>query len=86
MLDKYIEAVTSGTVNGYGYIDSLTDGQITILTGIVGAITKGKYSNDRDGLKEFTLECSQDGKDSNRKLFDRYARNVVLAADDLAVA
>ena len=55
MLEKYMEALESGVVNGYGYISSLSDEQIDILCGIASAVTKTPISS-REELKSFTTE------------------------------
>ena len=80
MLDKYVDALRSGKVNGFGYIDSLSDGQIKILCQIVVAVTRSKIkATDRDGLKYFTLKV-------NSKVFDKYVKNVIKAYDELVAA
>lgn len=79
MINEYIKALAEGVTNGYGYIEKLTDVQIDILCGIVNAISKIKYSVDKDGLRKFTKENSN----KNNKIFEKYIENVILATNDL---
>ena len=74
MLEKYMRAITTGRVNGYGFIDRLTEEQIGVLCGIATAVSK-KSVQTREELKDFTLNYSR----ANVKVFDRYVDNAVLA-------
>lgn len=75
ILDVYIKDVTSGNVNGYGYIDDIHDAAAESLCKIIFAIT-GYEASTKDDIKLFT-------KNADRKSFDRYALNVVNAYDDM---
>lgn len=75
MLKQYIDAIISGTVNGYGYIDSLSAGQVEILCRIASVVSEKAIQNAFE-LKTFTVNADKD-------IFNRYAENVLLAYDDL---
>lgn len=75
MLEKYIQALKTGTVNGYGYIDTLSAGQIEILCRIASSVSEKAIQTAFD-LKTFTVNA-------DRKTFDRYVENMLLAYDDL---
>lgn len=70
MIKQYIEALGSGVVNGYGYIDKLPYSHIETLCKIASHITKSNIGS-REDLKEFTTSASE-------KLFRRYIRRVLF--------
>lgn len=77
-IEKYSDALATGKVNGWGYIDGLTDGQIEILCSIITAIT-GKKARNKADVKDFT-------RSADSKTFDRYVKNVFNAHSDLVLA
>ena len=74
ILDNYISAISSGTVNGYGYIDSLHEAAVEILCRIISAMTDVEAST-RDDIKEFTT--------GNDAFLDEYAKNAINAYGDI---
>lgn len=80
VIDKYVEALSTGKLNGYGYIDSLTNAQVDILCGIASAVSKTSII-DREGLKVFSRTATE-----TDRIFDHYIENVMLAYTDLVAA
>ncbi len=75
MLEGYVDALSTGVASGYCCLDGISDGQIEILCRIATDVSKKSVANI-DDLKVFTEEA-------DRKVFDKYAENVMYAYGEL---
>lgn len=79
-LNNYFEAITSGTVNGYGLIPSLPSKCIDLLCNIASAVSKQTYKGI-EGLQQFTKDTNTIGN----KIFENYVKNIGYAWGDLCL-
>ena len=75
---KYLNALTNGRTNGFGFIDMLNDEQIAVCCKTANKLVQEQVVSRHD-LKMFTMTYTKENPD--QQLFDTYITNLLKAEE-----